>query len=68
MIDYTVLQVNPIPANIKSLQNSNQSLKSENDVMTNILFTIIVGSAIFIGYKIYKNIKEENERNHSKRV
>lgn len=68
MIDFTYIQTAPIPPNIASLQRSNVNLQETNKLFRNIFIVLAVGSAIIIGYKIYKKEKEENERSLRKRV
>lgn len=61
MIDYTTLQIEPIPLSIITLQKTNTILKNENDVFKDIIKFVLIGGAIIIVYNIYKNI-EENEQ------
>ncbi len=61
MIDYTTLQIEPIPLSIITLQKTNTILKNENDVFKDIIRFVLIGGAIIIVYNIYKNI-EENEQ------
>lgn len=68
MIDFTYIQTAPIPPSIASLQRSNVNLQETNKLFRNIFIVLAVGSAIFIGFNIYKKKKEENERSLRKRV
>lgn len=63
MIDYTTLQIEPIPLAIISLQKTNSLLKKENELFKDIVVVVLIGSAIFIGYSIYKKLKEDEQSN-----
>ncbi len=64
MIDYTNIQLNPIPPTIISLQKANTGLKTENNVYRNVYIIIGLSTAVLIAYILYKNIQKEKE--HSK--
>ena len=65
MIDFTTLQIEPIPVSIITLQNTNTILQKENKAFKNIMVCVLIGGAIYVGYQILKRI-EENEQYNSR--
>ena len=55
MIDTTKVQFEPIPPDIYLLQSENSKLNTDNKFLTN---TLIIVSAVVVGYLIYKNYKK----------
>ena len=62
MIDFTTIQTYPVPPILKQLQDTNNSLNQENEFITNLLIAVVVGGVIYIGFQIYKNEKQNEQR------
>jgi hypothetical protein len=62
MVDFSLLQANPIPLPIGELQAVNESLKRQNKTLTIVLAGLVVCTAIFIVHKEIERKKAENER------
>ena len=59
MKDFTQIQIEPIPASISFLQNSNQVLSVQNQQLENIILTIILVVLVFSVYRTFKKQQKE---------
>jgi hypothetical protein len=66
MVDFTTIQVNPIPLPIIELQKANSNLQGDNKFLRNILIGLAVGGVILIGYNMYKKITEDARKLEAK--
>lgn len=60
-IDFTNLKIASIPLGLASIQKSNTILQNDKEVIQNVLLVILIGGAVVLGYKIYKEIKANEQ-------
>jgi hypothetical protein len=62
-IDFTTLKIASMPFSLASLQKTNTILQNDKEVIQNVLLVLLIGSAVVLGYKIYKEIKANEQIN-----
>lgn len=62
MIDFTTIELNPIPLPIKELQMANSSLEKNNKVLNVIVWGVIGLGVAILTYNALKNYKNEEPK------
>jgi len=68
MIDFTTVQLNPIPPSVVNLQNQNMALQKENTSFRAILIFGGVILGLFITIEVIKKLEETKKIDEKKRM